>query len=83
MIQALGLAMALSNSEETLQLSFDELLNDFIIHINHFIDNIPDQGVHCGHSKDVEYREHHNFKVRLLRRGQRGYQCDELASHGP
>ncbi len=62
---------------------FDELSNDFIVHIVHFVDYIPDQRAHRGHSKDGERRGHRYLDVGLLRGGQRGRQGDELASHGP
>jgi hypothetical protein len=59
------------------------LLNDFIIDINQFIDDISNQRAHRGHPDDGERRGHHDLKVGLLRGGQRGCQRDELASHGP
>ncbi len=62
---------------------FNKLSNDFVVHISHFVDHILDQGVHHGHPNDDECRGHHNLHVSLLRRGQRGCQCDDLASHGP
>jgi hypothetical protein len=62
---------------------FDKLSNDFIVDINHFIDDIPNQRAHREHPYDRERRGHHDLKVSLLRGGQRGCQCDELASHGP
>ncbi len=62
---------------------FDELSNDFLIHIRHFVDDILDQGAHRGHLDDGESRGHHDLEVRLLRRGHGGHQHNELASHGP
>jgi len=62
---------------------FDELSNDFLVHINHFIDDVLDQGAQRGHPDNGESRGHHDLEVRFLRRGQGGRQRDELASHGP
>jgi hypothetical protein len=55
--------------ERYIAIPFDELLNDFIVHINHFVDDIPDQRVHRGHPNDGECRGHHYLKVNLLKRG--------------
>ncbi len=62
---------------------FNELSNDFIIHIDHFINDIPNQRAHRAYPNDDECRGHHYLEVNLLKRGQRGYQGDELASQGP
>ncbi len=45
---------------------FDKLSNDFIVDINHFIDDIPNQRAHRGHPDDRERRGHHDLKVSLL-----------------
>jgi len=59
---------------------FDELLNDFLVHISHFIDDVFDQGEHRGHPDNDESRRHHDLEVRFLKRGQGGRQRDELPS---
>jgi len=62
---------------------FDELSNDFLVHISHFVDDVLNQGAHRGHSDDSESHGHHDLEVRFLRRGEGSRQRDELASHGP
>ncbi len=62
---------------------FDELSNDFLVHIGHLIDNVLDQRAHCGNPDDSESRGHHDLEVRLFGRGQGGRQFDELAFHSP
>ncbi len=49
---------------------FDELSNDFLVHISDFVHDVLDQGAHRGHPDDGESRRHHDFDVRILRRGE-------------
>ncbi len=62
---------------------FDDLSNDFLVHISHFVDDVLDQWVHGGHPDDGESRGHHDLEVCLFGRGQGGRQRHELTSHGP
>ncbi len=69
--------------ERDVAIPFNELLNDFLVHVGHLVDDVLDQRAHRGHPDDGESRGHHDLVVRFFGRGERGRQRDELASHGP
>ncbi len=69
--------------ESDVAIPFDDLSNDILVHIGHFVDDVLDQRAHRGHPEDSEFQGHHDLQVRLFGRGQGGRQCDELTSHGP